>query len=353
MRQRDHIALYEHGSLLLAIDDAVAERLVRNPGHFAVKNTGSETAVRRAAIEAIAQRLGYQSYSGNVTFLGVARHLYALIRSLEPYAISTKTVSVEADAMRKAFQQASEPDRLLFEDLPKVFGLRPIAGSGDAKKIEVDAFVGALGEAIEELQSAYPKLLKTIEAELCRALAESPEHVRSSFSALARPLVDSVLEPRLKSLVTAACVDDRDDKEWLEYIGMVVAESGAPKGWNDETVERFRLAATELGGAFRRVVALITERRAVGSLPTKAVPIAVTRVDGRESRFVLWATSEEKQAVEGDVRRAIEEAATKVGSIEKARQVILASLLEGPSGTDQVKEVASEQRKRRKGGHHV
>lgn len=352
MRHRDHIALYEHGSLLLAIDDAVAERLVRNPGHFAVKNTGAETAVRRAAIDAIAQRLGYQSYSGNVTFLGVARHLYSLLRNLEPYAISTKTVSVEADAMRKAFQQAAEPDRLLFEELPKVFGLRPIGGRGDVKKAEVDAFVSALGGAIEELQSAYPKLLKTIETELCRALAESPEHVRSSFSALARPLVDSVLEPRLKSLVTAACVDDRDDKEWLEYIGMVVAEAGAPKGWNDETLERFRLAATELGGAFRRVVALITERRAIGSLPTQAVPIAVTRLDGRESRSVLWATTEEKQAVEGEVRRAIEEAASKLGSIEKARQVILASMLEGPPETDQVNDVASEKRRILGSGHH-
>lgn len=334
--RQDDIAVYEHGTLLLAIDDAVAERFVRNPGHFAVKNTGADSASRKTAVAKVADRLGYVSYTGTPTFLGVARRLYAQLRNLEPYALSTKTVAASTDAMRKAFRSAAEPDRLLFHDLPSVFCLDPIPAGRNVKVAQIDAFVDALGTAIDEVEAAYPALLDTIESELARALAEPRDQLRRSFSVHARPLADSVLEPRLKAFVLAACQDERDDREWLENLAMIVADAPAPKNWTDDIVERFRLAATELGGAFRRVNALISERRALGSDQPDVLPIAVTRVDGREGRLVLWATPDEKRAAEPHVEQMITELAAKVGSAEKARQVLLASLL------DERADVASE-----------
>jgi hypothetical protein len=348
--RQDDIAVYEHGTLLLAIDDAVAERLVRNPGHFAVKNTGADSASRKAAVTKLAERLNYTSYNGTPTFLGVARRLFAQLRSLEPYSLTTKTVSASTDAMRKAFRSAAEPDRLLFHDLPAVFGLAPIPAGRNVKAAHIDAFVAALGTAIDELQGAYPELLKTVEVELAKALSEPQDGLRRYFSVHARPLVDSVLEPRLKAFVLAACQDERDDLEWLENLAMIVADAPAPKSWNDDVVERFRLAATELGGAFRRVNALITERRAIDNeQAVDMVPIAVTRVDGREGRLVLWASSNEKQAAAPHVEQVLSELASKVGSIEKARQVLLASLLDDRS--DAVAE-RQETSKGVKGGKH-
>jgi len=326
--RQDDIAIYEHGTLLLAIDDAVAERFVRNPGHFAVKNTGADSASRKTAVAKVAERLGYVSYAGTPTFLGVARRLYAQLRNLEPYALSTKTVAASTDAMRKAFRSAAEPDRLLFHDLPSVFGLDPIPAGRNIKVAQIDAFVDALGTAIDEVEAAYPALLDTIESELARALAEPRDQLRRSFSVHARPLADSVLEPRLKAFVLAACQDERDDREWLENLAMIVADAPAPKNWTDDIVERFRLAATELGGAFRRVSALISERRALDSDQPDVLPIAVTRVDGREGRLVLWATADEKRAAATHVEQILTDLSAKVGSVEKARQVLLASLLD-------------------------
>ncbi len=53
----DEIALYEHGSLVLHIDDAVAERLVRNPGHFTARNTGIHGENRGMVVRTLAERL--------------------------------------------------------------------------------------------------------------------------------------------------------------------------------------------------------------------------------------------------------------------------------------------------------
>lgn len=330
---QDDVALYEHGTLVLAFDDAVAERFVRNPVHFAVKNTAAKTGSRKEAVAKLAARLGYTSDLGEPTFLGVARRLFAQLRQLEPYSLGTKSVSTAADAMRKAFKSASEPDRLIFEELPVVFGLAPITADNQVKSQLIDEFVAVLGSTIDELRSAYPNLLKTVETELSRALAEPRSQLRRSFSVHASALADSVLEPRLKSFVLAACRDELDGQEWLENLAMIVADAQAPKSWNDDTLERFRLAATELGGAFRRVSALISERKALINERADTFPVAVTRVDGREARLVLWATPDEKRAVEPRIFAVLEEMTSVFGSSEKAREVLLAVLLDERDST--------------------
>jgi hypothetical protein len=325
---QDDVALYEHGTLVLALDDAVAERFLRNPEHFAVKNTSASSSARKETVAKLATRLGYASYTGTPTFLGVARRLFAHLRRLEPYAMGTKTVSATADAMRKAFRSAAEPDRLVFHDLPLVFGLDPIPADRKVRSAVIDEFVDVLGRAIDELDGAYPALLRTVETELARALAEPRDQLRRSFSVHAAALIDSVLDPRLKSLVLAACRDELDDREWLENIAMIITDAQAPKSWTDDVVERFRLAATELGGAFRRVSALISERKALLDDHIGTLPIAITRVDGREGRMVLWATDEEKRTVDPRLRAMLDEITPLFGSADKAREVLLAALLD-------------------------
>lgn len=342
LRHEDEIALYEHGTLLLAFDDAVAERFVRNPGHFTIKNTASDSAARREVIAKIADRLDIKSYTGSPTFLGVARRLYGRMRGLEPYAWATTRVSPETDAMRRAFKTAAEPDQLIFKDLPEVFGLNPIPAGRIPKSSHLDDFVSALGTAMDSLEKAYPELLRSIQAELCRGLGEPPDQFRRSFSVHAAPLVDSVMEPRLKALVLAACQDEREDQEWLENLAMIVADAPAPRSWTDETFERFRLSAIELGGAFRRVSALVTEQRALHAETVDVVPVAVTRMDGHEERIVLWVSREEIRAAANSVGTLLDEASRTFGSKEKARQVLLASLLASRDETAPRESLTSE-----------
>ena len=121
-------ALYEHGTLVLSIDDAIAERLAKNPGHFSVKNLAAEKGARLEVVRALADTLRISSYRGEPTFLQVAQALYREMRALPPFTHqTTEWVGSQASAVRKAFQTANEPDVLIFETLPTILGLPPFA----------------------------------------------------------------------------------------------------------------------------------------------------------------------------------------------------------------------------------
>ena len=126
----DEVALYEHGSLVLRLDDAVAERLARNPGHFTVKNNATHPAAESSSWTAIAERLGLISGTAQPTFLHVARALYRELQSLPPFTQQTRRTSPQrAVAVLQAFKTAAEPDSLIFETLPVLLGLPGFAAA--------------------------------------------------------------------------------------------------------------------------------------------------------------------------------------------------------------------------------
>ena len=161
----NEIALYEHGSLLLSLDDAVAERLARNPSHFTIKNNASESGDRKLVVSAIAERLGIVGSTGQPTFLQVARALYRELQLLPPFSRQTRRyASNEASAVRQAFRSAAEPDSLIFETLPVLLGHAAFPVNDEIAATDADAYAIDLGQAVTQLRDAYPALLREIVA---------------------------------------------------------------------------------------------------------------------------------------------------------------------------------------------
>lgn len=336
----DEVAIYEHGTLVLALDDAVAERLVRNPSHFSVKNTATETGPRRKVVAAVADRLGIASYRGDPTFLEVARTLYGEIRMLPAYTRQTTAgLNDQAVALRKAFRYASEPDVLLFETIPEVFGLRPFTAKGRIPTSRAAEFANRLADAITELRGAYGRLLAGVAHDLAESTGASGDlsEIRQALAGRAADLAQSVLEPRLKTFVFALGRGGVDDQEWLENVAMVVADGQPPKSWNDELVSKYRLNVGEVGGALRRVQALLFEHLAVAGEAFHPVRATFTRPDGQETVRVVAMTDRERVELGGLFSEALAAAADRVGSRATARDLLLAWLAEHdatePAGT--------------------
>jgi hypothetical protein len=350
---QDDLAIYEHGSLVLSFDDAVAERFVKNPSHFTVRNTAVTSSVRLKVVRQLADELQLGLSGNDMTLLGLARSLFGQLQRLEPYALGTRTVSGPTERMRRAFRTATEPDQLIFHELPKVFDLQPIKIGRKIDNESISRFVSSVTSAIKELESAYPRLLSTVRSEISTAFLLPPDHLRETLSAHSRVLADSVLDSRLKALVNAACRDDLNEKEWTENIAMVIADAQAPRSWSDETVERFRLAATEVGGSFRRVSALLSERRAIDSSEINAVPIAVTRIDGREAREVLWVTEEEREAASEMIESMMIGLRSVFGTAERVREVVLASLLDAKTTSQSDDSISATNKPQPRGKRHA
>lgn len=312
VRRSDEVAVYEHGSLVLEIDDAVAERLTKNLGHFTIKNTMTNSGQRSDVIDSLVAQLGIQSPPGRdaPTFLNVATTLFRTLRVLPPYAQRTRSsLTPEAVAVRDAFHQAAEPDVLIFETLPKVLGFTAFTGRGKASVDAADRYAEALANSLRELRDQYPNLLEMIQDHLAVATAASGSlaELKQVLEADATRLAGHVLEPRLKAFV-GALARPLDDQAWLENVAMVVSEGQAPRVWTDDIASRFPLKISELGGALRRTSALLHERladRVKEGYSTSRMTL--TRPDGSESIELLSLTHTEKEAINEPFERVIKE----------------------------------------------
>lgn len=324
----DEIALYEHGSLVLRLDDAVAERLARNPGHFTVKNNAAAAGARKLVVAAVAERLGLNAGTVPPTFLRVARSLYRELQSLPPFTQQTRRyVSPEAARVLQAFKTAAEPDTLIFETLPVLLGCPAFAAAGSVAKTDADRFAAALADALGQLRAAYGRLLDEVWARLAEATATRGGHREAAarLAAQAAALQDQVLEPRLKAFA-GALARPLDGDAWIENVAMVVAGGQSPRTWTDDLAARFSLLIAELGGAFRRVQALLYDRLAASEEPYRSRRLTLTRPDGSETAHVLALSERDRAEVSKHLNPALERLTEIFGSRTAARHALLAHL---------------------------
>jgi hypothetical protein len=343
----DEVALYEHGSLVLGLDDAVAERLTRNPGHFTIKNNATVTGGRRLVVAALAERLGTTAGTAQPTFLGVARALYRELQLLPPFTLQThRHVSKEAVAVLQAFKSAPEPDSLTFETLPALLSCAPFPASAKVARKDAEAFAAGLADILADLRAAYGRLLEQIWeqlAEATRVWGDRAE-IRAQLAAQATALQGRVLEPRLNAFLRALA-RPLDGDAWAENVAMVVAEGQAPRSWTDELASRFALLIADIGGAFRRVEALLYDRLAVSDDAYQSRRLTLTRPDGAETSQVLVLSERDRAVVSTRLSPLLEELSEIFGSRAAARQTLLAHLAtddEAVSGAEVTELTAKE-----------
>ncbi|MBD0862456.1 hypothetical protein IA539_14715 [Gordonia sp. zg691] len=338
LARRDEIALYEHGSLVLELDDAVAERLTKNPFHFAIRNSATRGASRSAVVKALADRLQIKGPSGtDATFLNVTTALFRELRILPPYTQKTKfALSRRALEVRNAFHTATEPDVLIFETLPAVLGMAPFQSKSRTNVKRAAEFADELADIVLEMRSVYTGLLNTIAGELGAALAVPGdlEYLHQRLVPRAVELHGRVLEQRLKGFV-GALSRDLPPQPWLENVAMVIAEGHAPRVWTDDIAERFPLSVAELGGAMRRTEALLYDSRARSSdrAGFQAARVTLTQADGTEWNELVAITDDDRGLIETEFEDAIDRLTSKFGSRAAACRMLMARLAIDELGT--------------------
>lgn len=344
----DEVALYEHGSLVLRLDDAVAERLARNPSHFTIKNNATATGARKLVVVAVAERLNLTSGTAQPTFLRIVRSLYRELQSLPRFTQQTcRYISTEAAAVLQAFKTAAEPDTLIFETLPILLGCPAFAANGSVTRKDADFFAAALADVLNQLRTAYRHLLDEVWEQVAEATAirGGQAEVAARLAAQAAALQDRVLEPRLKAFA-GALARPLDQDAWIENVAMVVADGRAPRTWTDEFAARFGLLIADLGGAFRRVQALLYDRLAVSDDAYRSRRLTLTRPDGFETSQVLVLSERDRAEVSKHLDPVLEQLAQVFGSHAAACQTLLAHLAteeDAVSGADARAERAAKE----------
>lgn len=282
----DEVALYEHGTFKPALTDDVSDRLVRNPGHFEVKHfANARPGARRQVVEQLAEKLGIpprfrKSRVGNV--LAIVGALVNTIGQLPPITRNATDLAEPTIAVRDAILGATEPDQLLFVDLPEAVGLNPIRARAKDWR-HLDTFTTRLVDAISELNAYLDQTLGSLEAEL---LAMSAESGRDKLAGLADLIVEEILDQDLRTFALALADNTFDNARWIENLATNVTRT-AVRHWNPGNRRQY---SSELAGklaAFRRIQILHHEARTQHAEAFDARRITVTRTTGKEDGVLI------------------------------------------------------------------
>lgn len=290
----DEVALYEHGTFKPVLTDDVSDRLVRNPGHFEVKHfANARPGARRQIVEQLAERLGIPTKFrkhrvGNV--LAIVGALVNTIGQLPPITLNAVKLSDYTLAVRSAILEATEPDQLLFTNLPAAVGLDSVGPDAETWP-QVETFTNRLVAAISELNGYFDETLDSLRKELLEASAESS---RYTLALQAKLVTDEILDQELRTFALALADDSFDERHWIENLATTVTRT-ALRHWGPAHRTVF---STELAGrlaSFRRVQILHQESRTTGAALFSARRHTVTDATGAENAIFIALDDTDRQ----------------------------------------------------------
>lgn len=336
---REDVAIFEDGTYQPRLTTDLMERLVKAPHHFTLKAVGTAKGQRKIVLD---QLLAYfelehspaRSNNRNPGLLSAAQVLLDHARNLSAYAKRTKRVSEKAVAVRAALHSSREPDGLVFIDLPRALGLKPIAPSGRRNQVEANAYVEQLTATLHELATIDTALRAEVVKKIAQAfrLPNDLPNLRRDLTARARGFAEALLEPRLKGLIALALNEHLTDDEWLEPV--VVRIVGTPlNDWDDKTAEAFPRRAQELARSLDRISHLYQAAQLeADAQPFTAELVTLTSPDGREERTMVYTPQDVVEAAESLAAASLADAEKQLGP--DGARILLATLAKKLLGSE-------------------
>ena len=300
------IALYEDGTYLHDIGGMEFTKLTKEPECFALQSC-SVTGVRSEVFSKLMLTLGIPAIDRSAPdLLDVVRPLMKFVAQLPDYARKTKSVSATAVAVRAALLSGREPAPLLFRELPKACGLSPFS-SESAGREQVETFAEAVKTCIQQLQTAYDRLLDRIEASLQEAFgSQSPLKVlRPNLAQRCNILKEHVTDPSMKAFLFRLSDSVLPRNQWLESLASLLVKKPA-EHWGDNEETEFHHQLTIFAQRMSRMEALVFTNHKQNIANT--CRLAMTRPDGTEVLHVFeWDDADGKKTaeLERDIREML------------------------------------------------
>ena len=312
------IALYEDGSFVADISMPVFERLIRSPEKFEIKRfrmDGIRAEVFEQFTGMISKPVSVMGSPPNL--LVIVRPIISFIHKLPRYTMLTQELSDAAIALRKAINDAREPDALLFEQLPQALGFDAFGPLTETDSKTVDAFFNTLRGTLSELNRAYDDLLAFIERMLVSAfsLQSNGNRPHTELIKRAQPLLNWTIDTKLKVFLIRVCDEGLDFKEWLEAIGTYIANK-PPASWNDSDKAHFEMNLSELARKFHRFEVLSFERQQQPEKPAdsagEVIRVGITTLSSSEQERVVTVPPTAEEQID-NIERGIEQVFESAG----------------------------------------
>ncbi len=342
LHHMDDVSVYKDGTFIPVLGSEHFELLVKHPQRFAVKHfeiVGLRSQVFRELENVLrSPNANPKKTSGNLrntTMLSVVKPLFQFVKKLPAYTTKTTRISPEAQAVVRTLQTAQEPDVLLFQTLPVACGLTAIAPDQEDDGTTAKKFKGKLVQILQEVQTAYDRLLSDCQSLLHDAFAVRRDEakLREDLRIRASYLTDNCSERLLKRFVLAAADEAASDRQWLESLLMIIADKPA-ESWTDTDVRSFEPKLTDLARRFMNLEALhkemATSKSQAKGKGFDARRITIARPDGQEVHQLIWLDPKDSDRLEALVEKILSE--ESVQGSDRLKQALIAKLAERVMG---------------------
>ena len=297
------IALFELGTFKPVIKSTDFDLLTKVPHKFAIQLCRI-TGVKAEVFDQITKTLVKKepkggSSSKELSLMQIVKMLCSFANNLPPYVKNTATISKKANAVRKCLLEAKEPATLLYRDLPKACGHKPITSQKQTSEDVAKKFIENLRDALVELQRKESELFGKIENILLHtfSLPETNSDIRSSIVERANCVSSIAYDPEVKKLLVRV-EDDLEGKAWLDSIGTVITKR-PPHSWTDDDLLRFEQEMIAMSFKIAKYGRLASENKNKNkNVKDELIQISITSNKKCESFKVIHQTQNDKEEVE-------------------------------------------------------
>ena len=245
LHYKTEIALYENGSFVADLSLPLFERLLKAPQQFELKRFRL-AGIRAEMFSQFLEMLNQPVEPDNTDLLTIVTPLMRFVAQLPNYTLKTQELSDAAKSLRQVVRNASEPDELLFRQLPESLGFTHFTADATDSQMVAD-FFNTLQAVLSELSQTYEKLLNSLELMLAEAfnLDMAAEELRQELVKRAEPILEVVIETQLKGFLIQICSGGHDLKSWIEAIASFLAKK-PPASWLDTDKAQFEVNLSQL-----------------------------------------------------------------------------------------------------------
>jgi hypothetical protein len=266
LANRDTLAIYRQGVFQPKIAELDVELLCSDPEQVQLRwmelSSSAQRILRGLADLALNTDVG----SPSTKPIDVARALIAEYDRLPAWTKRTTRLPTTTLRVSALFRHATDPNKLLFDDLPGLLG--EVAA---ATKASGEHIVSIVRQAVKELQQAYPSMLRGLEESLLRELEVSGKS--SAALQTLRERANNMLQVsgdfRLNAFITRLA-QYKGEQEDIEGIASL-ANSKRAADWVDADIDQARLELAQLARGFVRDEAFAR----VSNRPDKRLRMAV------------------------------------------------------------------------------
>ena len=322
LSQRRDLAFYRQGIFQARMSDLDMDYLVKDPTDIQLRWMNLSDASRRllSDMAAIVRELDEENALTNLEPIDVARGLVAIYDRLPPWVSRTQQISANAKQVRQLFKQANDPNKLIFDDIPKLFSDGVDIHEGDAPRRIVDHMREGLGELREAYPSMLYRLRETLLAELEVPNASPP--MLAELRDRAKNIRQLGGDHRLEAFIVRLG-QFQGSNEDMESLASMATNKPA-RNWVDADVDR---AAVELAQLAQQFIRAEVFAHVKGRPDKRHAMAVVVSMDGRPTPVhdEFDITDLEREKVDALINR-VDTALKHSG--EKRRNIILATLAE-------------------------